>query len=71
MPAFLPASLPAGGKAHSSPLSCAASIYALHGWRGFWRGWLANYARLGPQTVVTFLVVEQLRAAVGMAPLGD
>lgn len=37
---------------------------------GFWRGWLANYARLGPQTVVTFLMVEQFRKVMGMAPLG-
>jgi hypothetical protein len=45
-------------------------VYAAHGLAGFWRGWLANYARLGPQTVVTFLVVEQLRKAMGMPPLG-
>jgi solute carrier family 25 uncoupling protein 8/9 len=60
----------AGGRKHSGPLACAASLYAAHGLGGFWRGWLANYARLGPQTVVTFLVVEQLRRAMGLAPLG-
>ncbi|WIA37876.1 hypothetical protein OEZ86_014723 [Tetradesmus obliquus] len=59
-----------GGRKHAGPLSCAASLYAAHGLAGFWRGWLANYARLGPQTVVTFLVVEQLRGSLGMAPLG-
>lgn len=60
----------AGGRKHSGPLACAASLYASQGLRGFWRGWSANYARLGPQTVVTFLVVEQLRQLTGMAPLG-
>jgi hypothetical protein len=59
----------AGGQAHGSPWSCASAIYAAHGLAGFWRGWLANYARLGPQTVMTFLVVEQLRAMAGVAPL--
>jgi solute carrier family 25 uncoupling protein 8/9 len=58
-----------GGQKHGSPFACAASIYAAHGLAGFCRGWLANYARLGPQTVMTFLVVEKLRAVAGMAPL--
>eukprot|EP00775_Hariotina_reticulata_P008029 gene8029-8225_t len=60
-----------GGKSHSSPIACAAAIYHQHGFGGFWRGWLANYTRLGPQTVVTFLVVEQLRATMGMSALGS
>jgi hypothetical protein len=60
----------AGGAKHAGPIACASSLYAAHGLAGFWRGWLANYARLGPQTVVTFLVVEQLRKAMGLAPLG-
>ncbi|KAF8058480.1 VHA-C [Scenedesmus sp. PABB004] len=59
-----------GGRAHSGPLACAASLYAAQGGAAFWRGWSANYARLGPQTVVTFLVVEQLRAVMGWPPLG-
>lgn len=59
----------AGGSAHRNPLACAAAIYDSHGLAGFWRGWLANYARLGPQTVMTFLVVEQLRHMAGMEPL--
>jgi solute carrier family 25 uncoupling protein 8/9 len=58
-----------GGSAHRNPWRCAAAIYDTHGLSGFWRGWLANYARLGPQTVMTFLVVEQLRSMAGMGPL--
>jgi solute carrier family 25 uncoupling protein 8/9 len=58
-----------GGSAHRNPLACAVAIYESHGLGGFWRGWLANYARLGPQTVMTFLVVEQLRHMAGMEPL--
>lgn len=58
-----------GGSAHRNPLACAVAIYESYGLGGFWRGWLANYARLGPQTVMTFLVVEQLRHMAGMEPL--
>lgn len=59
----------AGGSKYRNPWRCATAIYEAHGLAGFWRGWLANYARLGPQTVMTFLVVEQLRGLVGMEPL--
>ncbi|KAF6262756.1 mitochondrial carrier domain-containing protein [Scenedesmus sp. NREL 46B-D3] len=62
--------LASGGSKHTGPIACASSLYAAHGMGGFWRGWLANYARLGPQTVVTFLMVEQFRKVMGMAPLG-
>lgn len=64
--AVLPA---AGGSKYRNPWRCATAIYEAHGLAGFCRGWLANYARLGPQTVMTFLVVEQLRGLVGMEPL--
>ena len=30
------------------------------------RGWVANYARLGPQTLITFLAAEQLRKLFGL-----
>ena len=59
----------AGGRRHRNPWACAVAVYVDHGLAGFWRGWLANYARLGPQTVITFLVVEQLRHMAGAAPL--
>lgn len=32
----------------------------------FFRGWVANYARLGPQTLITFLAAEQLRKLFGL-----
>mgnify|MGYP001981999411 CR=1 FL=1 len=37
--------------------------------RGFMRGWTANYLRLGPQTVITFVALEQLRKLAGMDAL--
>lgn len=35
------------------------------GGRSFFRGWLANYARLGPHTVITMLTMEKLRSLIG------
>jgi len=33
------------------------------------RGWSANYCRLGPQTVITFVALEQFRKLGGMNAL--
>jgi solute carrier family 25 uncoupling protein 8/9 len=44
-------------------------VYRQHGLSGFMRGWTANYARLGPQTVVTFLCAEKLRHLMGLKSL--
>lgn len=46
--------------------ACTARIWRQQGAAGFMRGWSANYARLGPQTVVTFLMAEQLRSLAGL-----
>lgn len=40
---------------------CAMVIMQSEGMMGFFRGWTANYVRLGPQTTITFIVVEFLR----------
>lgn len=55
--------------ARMGPLQCARALAAEHGAAAFARGFLANYARLGPQTVVTFLVAEQLRRLAGLQAL--
>ena len=36
---------------------------------GLMRGWSANYVRLGPQTVITFIALEKFRAVAGMTSL--
>lgn len=48
------------------PIDTAASILSRQGIRGLYRGWTANYARLGPQTTITFLVLEKLRTWAGL-----
>lgn len=47
----------------------AQKLIAEEGAGAFFKGWMANYIRLGPQTMITFLVAEQLRRAFGLQAL--
>jgi hypothetical protein len=59
----------ADGSRYSGPLACARDVLAHDGLRGFLKGWLATYARLGPHTVIMFLTAEELRRAAGLQSL--
>jgi solute carrier family 25 uncoupling protein 8/9 len=61
--------LGAGGGKYWGAWHCTRAVYAAAGLGGFWRGWAANYARIGPQTVVTLVVAEKLRQLAGLASL--
>lgn len=61
--AAAPAGAPAGAAA------TAVRLFQEEGAAAFFKGWTANYARLGPQTMITLLVAEQLRHACGMDSL--
>lgn len=39
------------------------------GLRGFFKGWLPNWMRLGPHTIITLMVYEELRAMSGLKPV--
>lgn len=51
----------ANGGAKPGVVATARDLWAAAGPRAFMRGWTANYARLGPQTVIVFMMTEQLR----------
>lgn len=59
----------AGGSKYTGPIQCATDIIKHEGARGLFKGWTANYVRLGPQTTVIFVVMEQLRRATGLDSL--
>ena len=59
----------AGGSRYTGPLQCAGDIIKHEGMRGLFKGWTANYVRLGPQTTVIFVIMEQLRKATGLESL--
>ena len=68
-PAFLTPLSPllrTGGNKYSGGMAAAADILRNDGPKGFFKGWVANFARLGPQTVITFIVCERLRDVLGM-----
>ena len=44
-------------------------IVRKEGVAGLMRGWSANYVRLGPQTVITFVALEKFRAYAGLTAL--
>ena len=52
-----------------TPLMAARDLFAEEGARGFMKGFTANFARLGPQTVIAFMVNEWIRGAIGMKAL--
>ena len=49
---------------YSGPLDCAAQTVAREGWGALQKGWLAQYGRLGPHTVLTFVLLENVRPRV-------
>jgi hypothetical protein len=59
------------GKAtqYSGPLDCALKTVRSEGLLAMQKGWLAQYARLGPHTILTFMALEALKPAVASVPL--
>eukprot|EP01065_Artemidia_motanka_P034970 TRINITY_DN42947_c0_g1_i1.p2 TRINITY_DN42947_c0_g1~~TRINITY_DN42947_c0_g1_i1.p2 ORF type:complete len:303 (+),score=85.52 TRINITY_DN42947_c0_g1_i1:68-976(+) len=56
-----------GGKPmYTGTFDCLAKTVRAEGVMGLWAGWIPGWMRLGPHTIVTFLVFEQLRALIGM-----
>lgn len=46
---------------YASATDCFLKIVKHEGLRGLYKGWLPAYMRLGPQTLLTFVFLEQLR----------
>jgi solute carrier family 25 uncoupling protein 8/9 len=55
--------------ASPSPWSVARDLVRAEGPAALLKGWSAQYVRLGPQTVITFLVLERLRGLCDLPPL--
>jgi solute carrier family 25 (mitochondrial uncoupling protein), member 8/9 len=58
-----------GGQQSAGVVDTTLAIWRTAGVRGFFKGWTPNYARLGPHTVITFVVNEELRELVGAKSL--
>lgn len=44
------------------PVDCFGKILKTEGFFGLYKGWTAHYLRLGPHTVLTFMLWEQIKA---------
>ncbi|CAG7717785.1 unnamed protein product [Allacma fusca] len=49
------------GVTYRSVLDCAAKIWKREGFLGFYKGWSANYIRIGPHTLLNLMFWDQLK----------
>ncbi|XP_045165322.2 mitochondrial substrate carrier family protein ucpB-like [Mercenaria mercenaria] len=56
-------------KPYKSAFDCFAKTLRAEGPLGLYKGFIPNWMRIGPHTIVTFFVFEQLRKVIGMAPV--
>lgn len=54
---------------YKNALDCILKVIKHEGVFGLYKGFIPNWMRIGPHTVVTFFVFEQLRKFVGMRPV--
>lgn len=54
------------GLLYSGVADCLRKTVAAEGLRALYKGWLANWLRIGPHTVVTFICFERLRGLAGI-----
>ena len=57
------------GAKYSLPADAVKKCVQTEGIRGLYKGFLPNWMRIGPHTIVTFFVFEQLRNMVGIQPV--
>lgn len=57
------------GKLYSSVLDCTWKTFQHDGIRGFFKGWTAAYIRIGPHTMITLLMIEEIRSFLGMSTI--
>uniref|UniRef100_A0A0A9TM81 Uncharacterized protein n=1 Tax=Arundo donax TaxID=35708 RepID=A0A0A9TM81_ARUDO len=48
---------------------CAYQVVLTEGVKSLYKGGFATFARLGPQTTITFVVFEKLRKLTGMTAI--
>ncbi|KAL8530792.1 hypothetical protein ACS0TY_007724 [Phlomoides rotata] len=54
---------------YKNGLHCAYQVLLTEGPRGLYKGGFAIFARLGPQTMITFIICEKLRKLAGLKAL--
>lgn len=54
---------------YSGVIDCVVKTFKNEGPLGFMRGWVPAYTRVSPHTIISLMMIEQLRALGGMKPL--
>eukprot|EP00795_Rhopilema_esculentum_P009542 gene9542-17288_t len=57
------------GLLYKSTLDCLYKTLKFEGILGLYKGFIPNWMRIGPHTIITFLIFEQLRKIAGLKPL--
>ena len=57
------------GLLYKSTLDCLYKTVKFEGILGLYKGFIPNWMRIGPHTIITFLIFEQLRRFAGLKPL--
>ena len=57
------------GEKYSSPLDAMVKCVRSEGLRGLYKGFTPTWVRLGPHTMITLFVFEQLRKLYGIRPV--
>lgn len=52
------------GELYDSVTDSIRKTYKAEGFRGFYKGWTAHYLRVGPHTILTFVLWEQAKRLV-------
>ena len=61
--------LSSSNRRYTSTWDCFYKTVQGEGFGALYKGWFANWMRIGPHTIVTFVVLEQLRLIVGLQPV--
>ncbi|XP_071176606.1 mitochondrial substrate carrier family protein ucpB-like [Mytilus edulis] len=56
-------------KVYKGTFDCLMKIVKTEGFLGLYKGFIPNWMRIGPHTVISFFIFEQLRRSVGMDPV--
>ncbi|KAG6538031.1 hypothetical protein ZIOFF_003134 [Zingiber officinale] len=59
-----------GARTYRNTLHCGYQVVVTEGFGALYKGGFATFARLGPQTAITFIVYEKLRELAGMRAIG-
>eukprot|EP00742_Colponemidia_sp_Colp-10_P004259 GILJ01004544.1.p1 GENE.GILJ01004544.1~~GILJ01004544.1.p1 ORF type:complete len:323 (-),score=30.87 GILJ01004544.1:210-1142(-) len=58
-----------GQHLYLNTVDCFTKILRSEGLHGLYKGFIPNWIRLGPHTIVTFIVFEELRKLAGLPPI--